>query len=185
MGKRANKQDALLEKEERRARSRGELVPIGTLTSLSTMPLTTRSNSRTTDLGQIFVIKKRGSNCPFLEQSGDLARTQRSNPPKPFDPAQLLVDPGLGDHPPVAHDHHLLEPKALAHLLYLAAQGHRISRVACKSFHRYRTTLPVTEQSVLNLEFALFAIAIEPEARQLAAFAFQVTGGQVVEHKAA
>ena len=114
-----------------------------------------------------------------------MARTQRSNPGEPFDSAQLFIDTRLGDHPPVAHDHHALKPEALAKLLDLAAQRHGIGRVAFKNFDRHRTTLPVTEQSVLNLEFAPFAIAIEPEARQLAAFAFQVARRQVVEYKAA
>ena len=78
-----------------------------------------------------------------------------------------------------------LSPKRSRNLLYLAAQRHGISRVAFKNLDCPRTTVFVTEQSVFNLELAHFAIAIKPKARQLATFAFQVTRGQVLEHKAA
>ena len=87
---------------------------------------------------------------------------ERSAPihPSPSFSRATLGRSGLGwMHPPVAHDHHLLEPKALAHLLYLAAPASSDRRCSPAKTSPPRPddpSPPVTEQSVLNLEFALF-----------------------------
>ena len=82
---------------------------------------------------------------------------------KGTDPVQarrlhLLADPCLGQHPPAPHQNHLREGETLAHRGDLRGQRRRIRRVAGERLHRYRTSVPVTQQAELDLQLAPLAV---------------------------
>ena len=100
-----------------------------------------------------------------------------------LDRAQLLVDACTGQHPPVADEHHPLQPEALAHLVDLVGQGAWVGDVAFVHFDRDRTALGVAQQSVDDLQLPFLAVARVPDASQWTAAPPEIARGDVVEHQ--
>ncbi len=79
------------------------------------------------------------------DQAADLWSAQGGDPLQARDDSQLVADARFGDHPAVAHQHHLLESEAFPHLLDLRGKGARIGRVALEDLHSHRTAIAVAD----------------------------------------
>ena len=97
----------------------------------------------------------------------------------------FLTDARLGEHAPVAHQHHLREPKPPPQLVELRPQGHGIGSVVLEHLHRHRTTVAVAQQAELDLKLSPLAVAGIAVPRRRTAAAFQIDRGEVVKHQGA
>ena len=136
------------------------------------------------DLDQVGLVEQRHLHRPRFHQLADGGRAQGANPveARRF---HVLADARLGQHAAVAHQHYAVQPEAVAQLVDLRAHGHRIGRVAVEHLDRHRAPLAVAQQAELDLQLAALAVAAMAALGQRTAAAFQVAGGQVVEHQCA
>ena len=125
---------------------------------------------------------------PELHMAGgdQVAQCLRLEGRDPVGPLKRLQrgDLGLRDHPAVPHHHQPLDPKPLADPLDLRQQRRRIGGIPLEDGHRHRTAPPLGEQPVVDLAFALLAVAIVAEGGQGAGGALEITRAQVIEHEA-
>ena len=94
-----------------------------------------------------------------------------------------LVDRLLGNHPAVPDQDQGLDAEVLLELVDLRHEGLGIVGVAVIDRHPHRAAAPIGEQPVVNLQLALFAVAIVPELGQRAGDSLEVARAQVVEHQ--
>ena len=92
-----------------------------------------------------------------------------------------MLDAGLCDHPPVAHQHQLLEGEAAAKLLHHRRQRLGVRGVSLEDLHRHRTALVVREQPDDDLKLVVLAVSGVSPARQRAMQALEVGRSHVVE----
>jgi hypothetical protein len=103
-----------------------------------------------------------------------------------MNPTPLLLedlDPSVGDHPPVADEHHMLDPEGVLDTLNRGQQRGRIAGVALMHLDRDRLSGRRAAQPIADLRLARLAVARVPDRRQLTVAPLQVTGGQVIEHE--
>jgi len=137
------------------------------------------------DLQEVPLIEERKLDAALLDQLLDVVRPQRADPLQPPDPAQRLLDPLGGDHPPVAHQHQSFDVKAVTDLVHLRRQRRRVGRVALEDLDSHRTALGVAQKPVDDLRIAGSAVAAVAELRQNAVAAGVEAGADVVEHQGA
>ena len=119
-----------------------------------------------------------------VDERADRAGLQRRDP---RDAVHVLerVDLLLRDHPAVADQHELVDAEALAHLVHRGQQRLGVADVALEDRHRHRAAARVGEQTVVDLQLALHAVAVVAELGQRALAALEVARRQVVEHEPA
>jgi hypothetical protein len=124
-----------------------------------------------------------------LQRAGLAQRLDRRGPQggDPIEPgrAEVLADPGLGDHAAVPDQHDVIKTKACFELGHLAAQGHRVCGAAFEHLGGHGTAVPGAEQTIDDLQFAALAVTAVAELGQRAAAAFQIARRDIVKHQGA
>src|SRR5256885_16327973 len=110
---------------------------------------------------------------PLLDERADRGALERGNPGDARALAQLR-DGLAGDNAPIAHEHQLLDSKMLPQARDLRQQRLAVGDIALVHRHRYRATTGIGEQTVIDLQQALLAVAAVPEFRQRTAGALEV-----------
>ena len=118
----------------------------------------------------------------FDSQLLDRRRPQRRDPIQPGR-SQRRLDAGVGDHAAVSHQDHAFEVEALLQCLDLFWHGRRIAGVSLKHLDRNRAAVQGTQQTDDQLRAVTAMVAAVAELRQRTAAAFQVGGGDVVQHQ--
>ena len=136
------------------------------------------------DLHQVLLVEQRQLHRARFDQRTDRRPAQRAHPVQARR-LELFADPRLGQHPPVADQHHRREPEALAQLLDLRPDGHRVGGVAGEHLHRHRTSVPVAQQPELDLHLAALAVPGMTALGQRAGASLHPHRGQVIEHQGA
>jgi hypothetical protein len=114
---------------------------------------------RVGDLGQVALIEQRQLQRPVVTgQRGDRRCPQAGQPAQPAEVFQRL-DPGGGDHAPVADHDQVGQPEPGPHDLDGVGERGRVGGVAREHPDRDRPTVGVGEQPVLDLRQALLAVA--------------------------
>ena len=90
---------------------------------------------------------------------------------------------GLGDHPAVPDEHDVLDPEPCAEIGHGVGDGLLVGDVTLVHAHGDGAPLGAADQTVVDLQLALHAIAGVAERRERAAAAFHVARGQVIEHE--
>lgn len=137
------------------------------------------------DLDQVALIEER-----HLQRSvsGELLNrfgAERGDPLQTFVRRQIFADAGRGQHAPVADQHELAQTEALTELLHLRSDGGGIARVSLENLDRNGAAFVIGEQAEDDLQIASALVARMAEVSQRAAAAFEVGGGQIVEHERA
>ena len=134
-------------------------------------------------LGQVDLVEQAHLQSARGGQGGDRRGAQAR---EPAEAAHFLErrDAGRGDHPPVAHHHHVGEPEALAHRLCGRDERGGVGGVAGEDLHCHRAAFGVAGEPVLDLGFPRFAVAGVAPAGQRATTALHPAARQVVEHPA-
>jgi hypothetical protein len=96
-----------------------------------------------------------------------------------------VADPGLGQHPAVAHQHHPLEPETLSQLGHLVGDAGRIAGVARIDLDRHRTAAGRGQDPIDHLGLARLARAVVAAAQQPAGPPLVIAAGHVVEDRRA
>jgi hypothetical protein len=118
----------------------------------------------------------------LAHQRGNGRGTQRADPLQLLR-GQILANARLGNHAAVAHQHHALEPEAVAQLGDLAGQGRGVPGIALEHLHGHRTALHVGEQAKHDLGPIGPAVARVSPLRQGAAAPLEIGRAHIVEHQ--
>ncbi len=121
---------------------------------------------------------------PLIPQLGDGGRPERGDPVEAFDLADL-VDLDLRQDPPVRHQDHANQTKALPQLLDLDRKRVRIGRVALKDLDGHRASVGGAQEPVDDLREALLPVPVVAIAGQVTMLSRVVARGDVVEHQGA
>ena len=132
------------------------------------------------ELEDVALVKQTHLDGAGVDELADGFGAQRGQPVDPVDRTERS-DLLLGDHPPVADEHELLDAEVLPQRVDLAQQGRRITRVPLEDRDRHGDAPVVGKQAVVDLELALLAVAVVPQGRERTGHAFEVARGQVVE----
>ena len=132
------------------------------------------------DLRQVALIKERELNRLSLHQLADRRMPQRRDPAQPRMPLQI-PDPGLGQQAAVPHQHHPLEPEAMAQGFHLVGHRDRIPRIARIGLHGYRAARPIRHHPVDDDGPAPLAVPVVAVAHQRRGLALVVAAGKVVQ----
>ena len=131
------------------------------------------------DLGQVLLVEQGQLQRPVRGgERGDRRRPQAGQPAQPAEFLQGL-DPGGGDHAPVADHHHLPQPEPGAHDLHGVDERGRVGGAAVEDPDRDRPAVGVGEQPVLDLRLTLPPVAGVAPRGQRAAPALHPGRGQV------
>ncbi len=98
---------------------------------------------------------------------------------------EILVDAGLGDHAPVADQGDAGQSKALAQRGHLVGDRVGVGGVAGEGLHGDRAAIAIAQQAVHDLRSVGAVVAGVAVRGELAAGAFEVAGGEVVEGEGA
>ncbi len=98
---------------------------------------------------------------------------------------EILVDAGLGDHAPVADLGDAGQSEALAQRGHLVGDRVGVGGVAGEGLHGDRATIAIAQQAVHDLRSVGAVVAGVAVRGELAAGAFDVAGGEVVEGEGA
>ena len=140
---------------------------------------------RRADFGHIARVEQRHlQRAVICRQSLDRRCTQGGDPVQPGR-LKLLAETCLGDHAPVADQHHAVELEAPLQFLDLRGKRLGIACVSREHLDRHGAAIGGAEKPVDDLQLALFAIAVVAEASQVAAAAFDIARRDVVKHQAA
>ncbi len=138
------------------------------------------------DLGEVLLIEQGQLEGPVVgHELFDGVGAQRGDPPvggwplRPVLPLVQGLDPGAGDHAPVADHDHFLQAELLPHHVRDGGEGAGVAGVAGEHADRDRTAFGVGEQPVLDLQRALLAVPGIPAGGQRAVRAFHPRAGQV------
>src|SRR5262245_45325361 len=134
-------------------------------------------------LGEIALVEQRKLNGSCLNQAADRRRAQGRDPVK----ARWLdglVQTRLGNHAPIADQHHTLKCETPFNLADLARERGRIADIALKDLYCHRAPLGGAQKPKHDLQLA-FAVPIVAELGQWAGAALKVGGRDVVEHQRA
>ena len=138
---------------------------------------------RAGDLRHIAGVEQRGLQRPACDgQLLDRRRPQRRDPIQASRP-QRLRDAGIGDHAAVSHQDHALEIELLFQLVDLLWHCRRIAGVSLKHLDRHGAAIKGTQQPDDQLRPVATMVPAVAELCQRTAVAFQVGGGDVVQHQ--
>ena len=98
---------------------------------------------------------------------------------------EILVDAGLGDHAPVADQGGAGQSEALAQRGHLVGDRVGVGGVAGEGLHGDRAAIAIAQQAVHDLRSVGAVVAGVAVRGELAAGAFDVAGGEVVEGEGA
>ena len=135
------------------------------------------------ELEQVALVEQVHLQGAVVQQAADLAALQRGDPAEAF--GLQLLDRSLRDHAAIADQHHVVQAELAAQLVGLRQQGRRVGGVALEHRDRHRTAAPVGQQSPVDLQLALLAVAVVAARGQRAVAALEVARGQVVQRQAA
>ncbi|SAL07668.1 hypothetical protein AWB78_08681 [Caballeronia calidae] len=139
---------------------------------------------RVGEFEQVALIKEPQLQCSIAGQHTQAAGLQCGDPLQSGVRLER-IDMGLGDHATVAHQHHLVDAKALTQLPDLWHERVRVGRVALKHRNGNRHTARIGKQSIVDLQLAALAVTVVPEGGQLTGAALEVARSQVIQHDAA
>jgi hypothetical protein len=137
------------------------------------------------NLTKVALVKERELKPLSRHHPANLRRPQGRDPAHPGDDLKVLAQASRSDHPAVPDKDNPAQTKALANLLHLRAQSHRIGGVAGEYLDGDRAPFPIAEQAEDDLQLPPLAIPRVAETSQRAATALEIRRGHIVEHQTA